>query len=72
MTTRVLTGNREEIAQQVVRIDGLVREAIGFIEERPEPQPINGDIFAEMELFTVRCSAVDDSRAAIYERGTGE
>jgi hypothetical protein len=33
MTARVLTGSKQQIAQQVVGLEGEVREAIVFVEE---------------------------------------
>ena len=56
MTTRVLTGSKNEIAESVARIDGVIREVIVFLEEPSETilEPCEDDIFAEMEPFTVR------------------
>jgi hypothetical protein len=38
------------------------------IDESPAATSVAEDIFAEMEAFTVRQSAADDSREAIYQR----
>jgi hypothetical protein len=72
MIARILTGSKEQIAEQLVAIQGEIREAIVLIDE---PAPSVGtmeDIFAEMEPFTVHQSSVDDSRDAIYHRTPGE
>jgi hypothetical protein len=76
MKTHVLRGSKEEIAQNLVRISGRVREAIVF-EEDPETAPATGtpdseDIFTEMRPFMVDVQDVDDSREAIYTRMEGE
>ncbi len=79
MTVRVLTGSKQEIAARVAEIDGDIREAIVFIEERsataaaaPPGTAAAENIFAEMEPYTVRHANVDDSREAIYRRMEGE
>ena len=72
MTARVLTGSKQEIAQKVASLEGEVREAIVFVEEPSASNGVPTDIFAEMEPFTVRQIAVDDSRQAIYRRMEGE
>lgn len=76
MTARVLTGSKQEIAQELTRIQGDVREAIVFVEEPANPPSTaganDGDIFAEMGPYTVNVPDVDDSREAIYVRKPGE
>ncbi len=77
MQTHVLKGSKQEIADNLVRIAGEVREAIVFVEE-PAPEapgvqtPDATDIFAEMRPFMVDVEDVDDSREAIYARMEGE
>ena len=74
MKTHVLRGSKQEIAENLVRISGEVREAIVF-EEEPAPGPPTpdaDDIFAEMRPFMVDAHDVDDSREAIYSRMEGE
>jgi len=74
----IVIGSQQEIADTVSRIDGVVREAIVFVDEPVDASGtgmangISGDIFAEMEPLTVRRSDADDSRDAIYERVDGE
>ena len=85
MTVRVITGSKQQIAEQVSRLPGEVREAIVFIDEAPAaPSPGAGpspgaaasveDFFAEMESYMVDLgdAVVDDSRDAIYQRREGE
>jgi hypothetical protein len=65
MKTHILRGSKEEIAQNLVRISGDVREAIVF-EEEPGATPAAGthdweDIFAEMRPYMVDVENVDDS-----------
>jgi hypothetical protein len=77
MKTHVLKGSKQEIADNLVRISGEVREAIVFVEEpapaAPGVQTIDAnDIFDEMLPFMVDVQVVDDSRAAIYSRMEGE
>jgi hypothetical protein len=77
MKTHILKGSKEEIAENLVRISGEVREAIVFVEE-PAPvapgarPPDAEDFFAEMRPFMVDVQEVDDSREAIYSRMEGE
>jgi hypothetical protein len=86
MTVRVITGSKQQIAEQGARLPGEVREAIVFIDEAPAPssgsetRPSTGaagsveDLFAEMGPYMADAGdvAVDDSRDAIYERQEGE
>ena len=78
MTARVLTGSKQQIAEQVVRLEGDVREAIVFIEEpavigAPPPVPATvEEMFKEMEPYESHATDVDDSREAIYTRKPGE
>jgi hypothetical protein len=77
MKAHVLKGSKQEIAADLARIRGEVREAIVFEEEAtPTPQAAQngdaGDIFAEMRPFMVDVQNVDDSREAIYSRAQGE
>ena len=57
MTARVLTGSKQQIAQQVASLDCNVREAIVFVEEpisastQPVPATVEG-FFKEMEPYT--------------------
>jgi hypothetical protein len=71
MTTHILRGSKQEIAERLTLISGEVREAIVFVEEATRPAagvaPDANDIFVEMQPFMVNVSGmVDDSRAAIY------
>lgn len=62
------------IAENVARIDGVIREVIVFIEEPADsiPMPSEEDFFAEMDPFTVRMGGADDSRESLYTRMEGE
>jgi hypothetical protein len=77
MKAHVLRGSKQEIAANLIRISGEVREAIVF-EEEPTPAapearaPEATDVFAEMRPFTVDVQDVDDSREAICTRTDGE
>lgn len=76
MTTRVITGSKDEIAQKVASMEGDVRQAIVFIEEPagaglPAETSVE-ELFAEMEPYTVHVTDFHDSREAIYERLEGE
>ena len=74
MKARVLIGSKSEIAETVAHIDGEIREAIVFVEELADSIPAlsEEDIFAEMELFTVKAGGADDSRESLYTRMEGE
>ena len=77
MQAHVLRGSKQEIAEGLARINGVVREAIVFVDEfapRATDAPTHDaeDIFAEMRQFMVDATDVDDSRAAIYARMEGE
>ena len=73
MKAHVLTGSKGEIAETVVRIEGVVHEVIVFVEEPSESVSLSeDDMFAEMEPFTVRVGGTDDSRESLYTRMEGE
>jgi hypothetical protein len=77
MKTHVLRGSKQEIAQNLARMSGEVREAIVFVEEPTSAASKEGtseaeDIFTEMRPFMVDASDVEDSREAIYSRMDGE
>jgi hypothetical protein len=83
MTVRVLTGSKQQIAQQVSQLPGDVREAIVFVDEATSTAgivppagvaPTVEELFAEMQPYMadVGQAVVDDSRQAIYERQEGE
>ncbi len=75
MQTHVLRGTKQQIAENLARLHGDVREAVVFVEE-PGPiearMPEGEDIFAEMRPFMVEIKALDDSREAAYSRGEVE
>jgi hypothetical protein len=77
MKTHVLKGSKQEIAPDLVRISGEVREAIVFVDE-PVPAASGArtsdteDIFSEMHPFMVDVPDMDDSREAIYSRMESE
>jgi hypothetical protein len=70
----LLKGSKEQIAESLKKLPGEVTEAIVFEQEpsAQDPEAATGDIFAEMEPFTVRVGDADDSREAIYSRANGE
>jgi hypothetical protein len=77
MKTHVLRGSKQEIAENLTRINGDVREAIVFVDEAQPVAteaevPDGEDIFAEIRTFMVDVQSLDDSRAAIYTRMEGE
>lgn len=77
MIARVLTGSKQQIAQQVAGLEGEVREAIVFIDEptgastQAVPETAE-ELFREIEPYTTRTLRLDDSREAIYQRMEGE
>jgi hypothetical protein len=75
MQAHVLRGTKQQIAENLARIPGEVREAIVFVEE-PAPAeawtPDREDIFAEMRPYMVDVEDLEDTREAIYTRGEGE
>lgn len=77
MKTHFLKGSKEEIAESLIGIAGVVREAIVFEDELPPVSPQSAtdkyeDIFAEMNPYMVDAQDLDDSREAIYTRMDGE
>jgi hypothetical protein len=77
MKTHVLRGSKQEIADNLTRINGEVREAIVFVDEPAQEMPgqqaaDTKDIFAEMRPYMVDVPVVDDSRESIYSRMEGE
>jgi hypothetical protein len=75
MQAHVLRGTKQQIAENLARMPGEVREAIVFVEE---PAPAAGvdagqeDIFAEMRPYMVDVEDSDDTREAVYTRAQGE
>jgi hypothetical protein len=74
MQAHVLKGTREEIAANLARMPGEVREAIVFVEEPPAAarHPQGDDIFAEMRPHMVDGQDLNDAREAIYSRSHDE
>ena len=74
MTTKVVQGTNQEIAELVGKFDGKIVEAILIIEEPTDRQQSTGkpDFLAEMESHMVDVASFDDSREAIYTRQEGE
>jgi hypothetical protein len=74
MTTKVVRGSNQEIADLVGKFNGRIVEAILVIEEPADlVQPLaNPDFLAEMEPHMVDVASFDDSREAIYTRQEGE
>jgi hypothetical protein len=75
MSARVLRGTKQEIAANLARISGEVREVIVFVEDAaPAEAPAREveDVFAEMRPYMVDVRDVDDSRESIYSRMEGE
>jgi hypothetical protein len=76
MQAHVLTGTKQQIAENLVQMPGEVREAIVFVDEptvvSAARTPGTEDIFAEMRPYMVDVQDVDDSREAIYTRMEGE
>jgi hypothetical protein len=75
MHAHVLRGTKQQIAENLARMPGEVREAIVFVEE---PAPAEArmldreDIFAEMRPYMVNVEDLDDTREAVYTRVEGE
>ncbi len=77
MQAHVLRGTKQQIAENLARMPGEVREAIVFVEEPATVAPATRmpgaeDIFTEMQPFMVDAVDVDDSREAIYTPMEGE
>lgn len=75
MQAHVLRGTKQQIAENLARIPGEVREAIVFVEEPAQAEartPERADIFAEMRPYMVDVEDLDDTREAVYTRGDGE
>lgn len=68
MQAHVLRGTKQQIAENLARMPGEVREAIVFVEE-PAPaearMPDREDIFAEMRSYMVDVESLDDTREAV-------
>jgi len=75
MQAHVLRGTKQQIAENLARMPGEVREAIVFVDE-PEPAAARmsdrEDVFAEMRPYMVNVEDLDDSREAVYTRGDSE
>jgi hypothetical protein len=70
MKAQVLTGSKDQIARTFAQINGEVHEVIVFVEEPSPstPESASGDIFAEMEPFTVHVGGADYSRESLCAR----
>lgn len=74
MQAHVLKGTKQQIAENLARMPGEVREAIVFVEE-PAPavqMPDREDLFAEMRPYMVDVDDLDDAREVVYRRAEGE
>lgn len=77
MRPHVFRGTKEQIVEQINRLVGDVHEAIVYVNEKENGEPVqridpNEDIFAEMDAYMVEVGDADDSREAIYSRMEGE
>jgi len=75
MQAHVLRGTKQQIAENLARMPGEVREAIVFVEEPAQAEarmPAGEDIFAEMRPYMVDVEDLDDTREAVYTRVEGE
>jgi len=72
MKARVLTGSKQQIAQEVASLEGEVREVIVFMEEPGSVGETVEEMFAEMEPYMAHVGDVDYSRDAIYSRKPNE
>ena len=77
VSTRQITGSKDEIVEQIRGVYGHILSAILVVEDRtPAPAPITDEeltrLFAEMAQETVGVPHADDSREAIYTRMPGE
>ncbi len=68
---QVLRGTRQQIAENLAKTPGEVREAIVFVDVPAAAARMPGreDIFAEMLPYMVNVEDLDDSREAVYTRG---
>jgi hypothetical protein len=67
MSTQILRGSKQEIAESLARMPGQVHEVIVFVEEplaltEASPQ----QLFASMEPFAAHAGGADYSREALY------
>ena len=72
MQAHVLRGTKQQIAEDLARMPGEVREAIVFVEESVPTgarMPEGEDLFAEMRPYMVDIQDLDDTREAIYRHG---
>lgn len=68
MKAQILRGSKEEIAREVSRMAGNIREAIVFVDEAAlseEVAPAEND-FAAMQPYMVHVEKTDYSREMIY------
>jgi hypothetical protein len=73
VNVEILKGSKQEIAEQVAKINGEIHEAILFIEEPSDAFPSQvEDIFAEMAPFMATAGGADYSRESLYSRMEGE
>jgi len=75
MQAHVLRGTKQQIAENLSRMPGEVREAIVFVEEPAAAEARMADkedVFAEMRPYMVDVQDLDDTREAVYTRGEGE
>jgi hypothetical protein len=73
MSALILRGSKQEIAENVARLPGEIREAIVFIEEPLNPAENSPQqLFALMEPFAAHAGGADYSREMLYSRMENE
>lgn len=75
MEKYVLSGSKEEIAQKIAQMEGVICECVVYVQEpltKLPPANPDEDMFAEMEPYMVQVGNADFSREAIYTRLEGE
>lgn len=75
MQAHVLRGTKQQIAENLAQMPGVIREAVVFVEEPlAEARKAEEDIFAEMRPYMVDVDIIglDDTREAVYTRGEAE
>lgn len=78
VNTHAITGSKDQIVEQIQRLDGRVLSAVVLVEEPSavdQPPLADSDfaeLMAEMATDTVGVPHADDSREAIYTRMSGE
>jgi hypothetical protein len=72
MEPRSIKGSKQEIIEQIARMEEEIQEVIVFVREPGDPKSFSEELAAMEPWPSLAPGTVDDSREAIYRRMKGE